>query len=86
MRLSCMWPLTPWKEIYEIYYSPNAEKLEEAIDQLANEGPPEHVWGILAPAAENVRLLYEEEGVHEEREMAQDDLNENARQFITEGG
>ena len=43
-------------------YTINAKEIEQAFEDLENNGPPEHAWANLAPGAEQERLEQIDEG------------------------
>ena len=65
-------------QINESKYTINAEAIEEALQDLHENGPPEHAWADIAPGAEHNRLLEEHEGEEVERNLEQEDLDANA--------
>ena len=60
-------------------YTQNATKIDEAIDDLSEHGPPQHAWDQVAPgAAEQAQA---QAGAEEMRCIEQEDLDANAALF-----
>ena len=62
-------------------FSENVDLINEAIEQNAEHGPPEHAWANIAPETEHNRLLDEQEGVEIIQDIEQEDLDANAEMF-----
>ena len=59
----------------------NLELTNNAIELNEQFGPPEHVWGMIAPENTHNEMRDHNEGVEVERPMAQEDLDANAALF-----
>ena len=64
-------------------YKQNAPTLDEALDDLQQYGPPEDMWGHLAPTTEQNRLIDEEERNWVDKDIDPQDLQDNAQSFQT---
>ena len=51
------------------------------IDDLTEQGPPQHAWDQVAPGAAEQQALAEAEGAQEMRNIGQEDLDANAALF-----
>ena len=59
------------------------ELIEQAVEENADNGPPEHAWANVAPEVEHNRLVDEQEGIQVIRDIQQEDLDANAAMFQT---
>ena len=60
-------------------YSHNASLIDEATDDLAEHGPPQHAWDLVAPGAAEQQARDQAEGVEVHHDIEQEDLDANAR-------
>ena len=61
----------------EALFSKNVDAIDQAFENLETIGPPEHAWDRIAPGLENDLAQQRQEGVQEERNMDEADLEEN---------
>ena len=62
-------------------YTQNAETIDQAIEDNAQNGPPQHMWDVLAPGAEHANLQDQNEAINIERQIEQEDIEANAELF-----
>ena len=63
--------------VVEQQYSKNASIIGDAMDDLNEHGPPEHVWNMVAPGAAEQQARDRDEGVEVERDIDQEELDAN---------
>ncbi|XP_071956833.1 uncharacterized protein [Antedon mediterranea] len=64
----------------EAKYSVNVDEIDQAVQSVEN-GPPQHVWDLLAPGAEHANLEDQGQGFSVERNLQQEDLDANTELF-----
>ena len=62
-------------------FSENVDIVDQAIEDNEKNGPPEHVWNLVAPGAEYMNILDQSEGVQVETDVEKEDLDANASMF-----
>ena len=60
------------------------QEINDAFEQLQTVGPPEDAWGNLAPGAEESQQLAQDEGITDERPMAEEDIQAHIDQIVNE--
>ena len=60
------------------------EEINDAFQQLQTVGPPEDAWDSLAPGTEESQHAAQQEGITDERPMAQEDIQTHIEQIINE--
>ena len=60
------------------------EEINDAFQQLQTVGPPEDAWDSLAPGTEESQHAAQQEGITDERPMAQEDIQTHIKQIINE--
>ena len=62
-------------------YSQNVSIIDEAYEQLHQQGPPQHAWDQLAPGSEDQQAQDRAQGTEDLTSMDQEDLVANAQLF-----
>lgn len=67
--------------VNEHKFSHNASLINEAMDNLTEHGPPQHVWDQVAPGASEQQTRDQAEHIEELHNIEQEDLDANAQIF-----
>jgi len=60
------------------------DEINDAFEHLQAAGPPRDAWDNLAPGTEEAQELAQQEGISDERPMAQEDIQTHINQIINE--
>ena len=60
------------------------EEINDAFQQLQTVGPPEGAWDNLAPGTEESQQVAHQEGITDERPMAEEDIQAHIEQIVNE--
>ena len=60
------------------------EEINDAFQQLQTVGPPEDAWDNLAPGTEESQQVAHQEGITDERPMAEEDIQDHIEQIVNE--
>ena len=60
------------------------EEINDAFQQLQTVGPPEDAWDNLAPGTEESQQVAHQEGITDERPMAEEDIQAHIKQIVNE--
>ena len=68
----------------ECLFIHHEEEINDAFQQLQAVGPPEDAWDSLAPGAEESQQVAQQEGIADERPMAEEDIQAHIDQIVNE--
>ena len=68
----------------EYLFIHHEEEINDAFQQLQAVGPPEDAWDSLAPGAEESQQVAQQEGIADERPMAEEDIQAHIDQIVNE--
>ena len=71
------------KKIEDLFIH-HEEEINDAFQQLQTVGPPEDAWGNLAPGTEELQQVAHQEGITDERPMAEEDIQAHIEQIVNE--
>ena len=71
------------KPIEELF-THQEDEINDAFQNLQAAGPPQAAWDNIAPGSEEAQELAQEEGISDERPMAEEDIQANIEQFVKE--
>ena len=71
------------KKVEELFIH-HEEEINDAFQQLQTLGPPEDAWGNLAPGAEESQQTAQDEGITDERPMAEEDIQVHIDHIMNE--
>ncbi|MCG8624396.1 MAG: hypothetical protein MJE68_20685, partial [Proteobacteria bacterium] len=60
------------------------EEINDAFEQLQTVGPPQDAWDSLAPAAQEMQQSAQDDGITDERPMAEEDIQAHIDQIVNE--
>ena len=67
------------------HFEHNAEHLDDAFNQLAENGPPESIWDSVAPAIEEENVAARAEGYYAIRNLEDEDLADHNDMMLAQG-
>ena len=68
----------------EYLFIHHEEEINDAFQQLQAVGPPEDAWDSLAPGAEESQQVAQQQGIADERPMAEEDIQAHIDQIVNE--
>ena len=71
------------KKIEDLFIH-HEEEINDAFQQLQTVGPPEDAWDNLAPGTEESQEVAHQEGITDERPMAEEDIQAHIEQIVNE--
>ena len=71
-------------KVIENMFIHQEEDINSAFEHLQDAGPPKAAWDNLAPSAQEAQKLAQDEGVSDERPMAEEDIQAHIDQIVKE--
>ena len=71
-------------KVTEKMFIHHKDKINSAFEHLQVAGPPQAVWDNIAPDAEEAEELAHQEGISDERPMAEEDIQHHINQIVND--